>query len=82
MTMIDVSTEQPLQVRNEGTAGPYVLVSLDQLDSLRSTLNAHGIYHWVEENAISLNGGPYTVVVNFGRNADPAAIQSLLDRST
>jgi hypothetical protein len=77
--MIDVSTKQPLRVSNEGTAGPYVMVPLDQLDELRQLLDAKRIGYWVDENAISLNGAAYIAVVNFGRNADPNTIQSILD---
>lgn len=77
--MIDVSTQKPLQVRNEGTVGPYVCVPLDQLDRVRQHLDQHGIHYRVSENALSLNGGPYLVDVNFARNADPEAIQAVLD---
>jgi hypothetical protein len=77
--MIDVATRKPLRVLTEGTAGPYIRVSVDQLDELRRLLDAGGIRYWVEENVISINGGPEIGVVNLGRGADARAIQAVLD---
>jgi hypothetical protein len=77
--VIDVATKKPLHVRNEGTAGPYIFVSVDQLDSLQRFLDARGIRYWVAENVVSINGGPEIGEVNFGRGVDAHAIQEILD---
>lgn len=77
--MTDTTTQQPLRVSTDGTAGPYIMLPLSQLDEVKRLLDSNGIRHWVEENAISLDGAPYIVVVNLGREADAAAVQVLLD---
>ena len=77
--MTDVSTHQRLRVRTEGTAGPYLIVPVSQLDELTALFTKEHIRHWVGENAISLDGKPATVIVNLGRNGDAAAVQTLLD---
>jgi hypothetical protein len=80
LIMNDMVSNRPFQVRNEGPAGPFLLASVDQLDALRQLFAERQVKYWVEENAISMDGGPFIAVVNFGRNADPAHIQELLDR--
>lgn len=77
--MTDVTTQQPLQVLTDGTAGPYLTVPLSQLDEIKILLDSRRIRYWVEENAISLDGSPYVAVVNLGRTGDAAAVQSILD---
>jgi len=77
--MNDSTTEQPLRVSTDGTAGPYIMVPVRQLDEVRRLLDGRGIRHWVEENAISLNGAPEVTVINLGRGADAGAIQRVLD---
>jgi len=78
-TMINAMTRKPLRVSTEGTAGPYIMLPYHQLDDLRRILDEHAIRFWVEENVISLNGGPEVATVNLGHGADGAAIQSILD---
>jgi hypothetical protein len=77
--MTNTATKQPLKVSTEGTAGPYIRVPQDQLDELERLLKDHGIFYWVRENAISLDGGPYMCVVNLGREGNASAVQALLD---
>jgi hypothetical protein len=78
-TMIDTVTNKPLRVSTDGTAGPYIMVPLDQLDNVRRLLDARRIPYSVDEDAISLNGEPYVTVVDLGRAADAAAVQTILD---
>jgi hypothetical protein len=77
--MTDAATHKPLRVSTDGTAGPFIMVPLNQLDQVRQLLDRHRIRYWVEENAISLDGGPYITVINLGREGNAVAVQALLD---
>jgi hypothetical protein len=79
--MIDSKTRWALQVSDIGTAGPYIRVPFTQLPELRQLLHDHGVRHSVEEEVISVDGGPEIAVVNLGRGADAAAIQAILDQA-
>jgi hypothetical protein len=79
--MIDSLTNEPIRIAFM-ESGPYVFVQLDQLEQVKKILDEGGFRYWVDEDAISLNGQPYTSVVNLGREADVAAIQDLLDKHT
>jgi hypothetical protein len=77
--MTDTTTRKPLYISTDGTAGPYIMVPVSQLDDLRRLLDSRHIGYWVEEDAISLNGAPEVAVVDLGRGADTAAVQAMLD---
>jgi hypothetical protein len=77
--MIDAMTKKPLYVSTDGTAGPYIMVPVSQLADLRELLKKHHVSYSVEEDAISLDGGPETAVVDLGHGADFRAIQAILD---
>ncbi len=77
--MIDMTTRQPLRVSTDGGAGPYLMVPVAQLDKVRALLEANKLPHWVDEEAISLDGKPEVAVINLGRGSNPAMVQSLLD---
>jgi hypothetical protein len=77
--MTDATTKKPLRVSTDGTAGPYIMVPVIQLDEVRGLLDSRRIGYWVEEEAISLNGAPEVAVINLGRGADAAAVQVILD---
>jgi hypothetical protein len=77
--MQDVETKRPFRVSADGTAGPYLMVPLDQLDDVRLVLNNAGIAHAVSADAIQLDGRPVIAVIDFGRSADPVRIQQALD---
>ena len=81
MTMTDATTQSPLRVSTEGTAGPYIMIQVSQLDEVRRLLDEHQIRYWVEENAISIDGGPEFIVVNFGRNGNATVVQNILDQA-
>ena len=78
--MIDKTTKQPIYVSTDGTAGPYIMVPLDQLDELCQLLDEHQVRYEVEEDAISLNGAPMIATVDLDRGADVIAITKFLDR--
>lgn len=77
--MADVATKNSLRVSTDGTAGPYIMVGVSQLDDVRRILDSRQIVYWVEENVISLNGAPEIAVINLGRRGDAAAVQAALD---
>jgi hypothetical protein len=77
--MIDAMTRKPLHVSTDGTAGPYIMLPVDQLTDVRQLLDRHKIRYAVEDDVISLNGAPETAIIDLGRGADAAAIQSILD---
>ena len=77
--MIDVTTKQPLPVSTQGTAGPFIMVPVSQLDEVRRLLDSHRLRYWVDELAVSLNGEPEVTVVNLGRGGDAVAVQRILD---
>lgn len=77
--MTDTMTKKNIRVLTDGTAGPYIMVPVSQLERLRRLLDSHGIHYWVEEHAISINGAPETTIVNLGREGDAAAVQAILD---
>ncbi len=77
--MIDSFTKKPIRVSDDGDAGPYILVQLDQLDTVKKILDDADIRYAVDEDAISFNGQPYTAVVNLGHHVDVLTVQKLLD---
>jgi hypothetical protein len=77
--MIDTTTQSPLRVSTDGTAGPYIMVPLSQLDEVKRLLDGRRIRYWVQENAISMDGTPYVAVVNLGREGNAGAVQAILD---
>jgi hypothetical protein len=79
--MIDEMTKDRLRISTDGVAGPYLMVPLAQLPGVRERLERDSIRYWVDGHAISLDGKPAVVVVNFGRAGDPTRIQSLLDEA-
>ncbi len=80
-TMIDEMTQNQLRVSTDGVAGPYLMLPLGQLRRIRELLDRHAIRYWVDSQAISLDGKPAIVVINFGRAGDASQIQTLLDET-
>jgi hypothetical protein len=80
--MIDASTRKPLHVSIDGDAPPYIMVPVQQIDEVRSLLDANDVPYWVDEFAISLNGQPEVTVVNLRQGADAASVQDMLDNAT
>lgn len=77
--MKDVTTQQPLYVSTDGTAGPYIMVPVSQLEAVRQLFGKHHIPFTVDEDAISLNGEPEIAVVDLGRSGDARKVQRILD---
>ena len=79
--MIDEMTQSSLRVSNDGTAGPYLMVPVTQLDAILNVLDCHKVRYWVDADAISLDNEPAITVINFGRSGDAARIQTILDEA-
>lgn len=77
--MMDTVTQEPLAVSADGNAGPYIMVAVDQLGRVTEILRQNRVPHWVDDDAISLNGKPEVAVINLGRSEDAARVQGLLD---
>jgi hypothetical protein len=77
--MIDTMTQEPITVSKDGTAGPYIMVPLEQLKAVETVLRQHQFAFWVDSDAISLDGKPEIVVINLGRGVRADQIQQSLD---
>ena len=78
--MIDVTSSKPLRVSTIGTVGPHLRLPFSQVPELRLLLDQNNVRYRVQDNVISLNGGPAFATVSFGREGDAAVIQAILDR--
>jgi hypothetical protein len=78
--MTDSFTRQPICVSTDGDAGPYIMVQLDQLDLVKKVLDHAGQPYSVEEDAISVDGAPMTVIIDLGPHADVERIKRGLDQ--
>ncbi len=80
--MIDEMTQNDrLRVSTAVGAGPYLMVTVTQLDAVRAVLDRHKVRYWVDPDAISLDNEPAVTVINFDRFGDAAQIQSILDEA-
>ena len=77
--MIDSVTKEPVRVKKYPEAWPYIRLPLEQLDEVKTLLDRAGFRYAVNKYAVSSDGQPYTVVVNFDHRAEVAAIQGVLD---
>jgi hypothetical protein len=77
--MIDAITKERIVVYTEGSGGPYLMVANDQLEAVVQALSQHNVPHWVDDDAISLDGEPAVAVINLGRGVDALAVQQILD---
>jgi hypothetical protein len=79
--MIDTFSGRSLRVSRDGLAGPYLILPYGQLSVVQEMLKRAGISFWVDENAISMSGGPVQSVINFSKHADADQIQRVLDQA-
>jgi hypothetical protein len=77
--MIDSATQERIKIYAERTAWPYIMVPVDQLDSVKTLLRDNRVSFWVDSHAVALNGHPAVTVINLGRGADTGQVQRLLD---
>ncbi|MGO9597299.1 MAG: hypothetical protein ACLP7Q_04690 [Isosphaeraceae bacterium] len=72
--------EAPLVVSTDGTAGPYITVTTDQLKPVTQALQAEGIAFEVDDDAVVLEGRPALSVIDLEPGADAKQVQQILDR--
>jgi len=77
--MNDAATKQPVRVSTDSTVGPYIDISVSQLDAVRTLLDQNGIAYSVDCDAISMDGGPEETLIFLGRNGDAKRVQQILD---
>jgi hypothetical protein len=71
--------DAPLEVSTDGTAGPYIAVTTDQLAPVVQALQSQGIAFEVDDEAVMLNGRPALSVIDLGRNSNVGRVQEILD---
>jgi len=79
--MTEKKTEDRLQVKSDVVAGPFLMLPLSQLARVRELLDRLAIWYWADSTAISLDGKPAKVVINFDRTDDAARIQAIVDEA-
>src|SRR4051812_8319263 len=70
----------PLQVSTDGTAGPYVIVTPEQLGLVVGAFHEEGIGFRVDEHAVLSGGAPALAVIDLDSGADVVQAQQVLDR--
>lgn len=78
--MATSTADAPLTVSTDGTAGPYVVVTSEQLGPVIEALRAEGVRFQVDQEAVLLNGAPALAVIDLGTGADVTRVQGVLDR--
>ena len=80
--MIDTTTHRRLRVSTDsGGEWSYIVVPFMQLEQIETVLTANKVPYWVDEEALSVDGKPEVIFVNFEQGADAAFIQKLLDEA-
>jgi hypothetical protein len=71
--------DAPLAVSTDGTAGPYIIVTTEQMEPVVEALRAQGIHFETDDDAVMLDGRPALSVIDLGHNADVKQVQEILD---
>jgi hypothetical protein len=69
----------PLKVSTDGTAGPYVIVTPEQIGHVVAAFREAGIDFHVDEDAVLSGGTPALAVIDLGSGADVERVQAVLD---
>jgi hypothetical protein len=77
--MIDSITRKPLTINSYQGKGGILDLPLEQLDKVRALLDANIIFYWVDDEVLSINGGPETAWITISQKHDAAMVQRLLD---
>jgi hypothetical protein len=80
--MPETPTRRTLRVWTDGGPIAYIRLPVSRVDEVREILTKHGVSHWAESLAVSLDGRPPMTVINLGRGVDAARVQALLDQSS
>jgi len=68
-----------LVVSTDGTAGPYITVTTDQLEPVVQALRAQGITVDIDDDAVMLDGRRALAVIDLGHGADVEKVKGILD---
>ena len=79
--MISEMTKNRLRVKSDSVAGPFLMLPMSQVSSVREVLDRNSIHHWVDTFAVSLDGKPPKTVINFRRAENADRLQALLDEA-
>ena len=77
--MSDPVTSLRPTVKVYGKARPWIGLLFTDLEKVKEALEAHQVKYEVGEDAYSFDEEPEIVIIQLGREADPEAIQKLLD---
>ena len=77
--MIDTITRKPVRVLTYGDDGSDIVVPLDLLGKVERLLDTNGVLYDVDEEVLSIDGGPETAFITLGNKSDPVKVQQLLD---
>ncbi|HVA47775.1 MAG TPA: hypothetical protein VNH11_15510 [Pirellulales bacterium] len=77
--MIDAVTQKRLCVSTEGAFAPFVVVPLNQLDTVLAALDANKLSYRLDDEVMSVDGKPEVAFVNLERGSDPVSVQRILD---
>jgi hypothetical protein len=77
--MIDRLTGEPVNVRTDSNAGPYMIVESEASERVEAALRLAGITFGSDSEAVRLDGQNAATTFNFGNGTDVAAIQEVLD---
>lgn len=76
--MIDTHSRKRLAVV-AGEGRPHVVVPVARLPAVEALLRDNQVDFWTDSSAISINGNPQVIYINFGSKTNPQRIQQLLD---
>jgi hypothetical protein len=80
--MIDTVYRKPIKVEMNWGIEPYIDIPLDQLKEVTSLLDANQITYWVDDEVLSIDGGPEFALITLHEQTDVAMVQRLLDKAT
>ena len=77
--MIDIVSRKPMRVEVTKTDTSSIRLPDSQLEEVQRILDSHGIRYWVNDQKISMDGGPFIAYIHFYRGTDAKAVQAILD---
>jgi hypothetical protein len=72
--------DNQLAVSTDGTAGPYIVVTPEQVVPVSKALRAENVGFSIDHDAVMMDGAPALAVINLGNAADVNQVQQILDR--
>lgn len=68
-----------IDVRLDENCGPYIMIPPGDIDRVEELLRNNGVPFTLEEGPNACKGTPEAAVIEFGKGADVARIQQVLD---